>query len=74
MAAMIIVFVFGILVSSIDPNVHSVVDGIWWAVATISTVGYGDVVPASHLGRMIGVILIVLGIVCLSRLQLISWP
>ena len=62
MAAMIIVFVFGILVSSIDPNVHSVFDGIWWAVATISTVGYGDVVPSSHLGRMIGVVLIVLGI------------
>lgn len=62
LAALFIVCLFGVLISSIDPNIHSIVDGIWWAVATVSAVGYGDVVPTSPLGRLLGIVLIVLGI------------
>jgi len=36
-------------------------DGIWWAVSTITTVGYGDYVPVTNLGRVIGIILQILG-------------
>lgn len=61
-AATVIVIIFGIIISSIDPAVHTVWDGIWWAIATISTVGYGDVTPTSALGRVLGVLLIVVGI------------
>lgn len=60
-AALIIVF-FGVLVAGVDPSIHNVSDGIWWAIATVSTVGYGDVIPTSPLGRMIGVLLIVIGL------------
>jgi voltage-gated potassium channel len=34
-------------------------DGVWWAIVTVATVGYGDVVPVTELGRLIGVVLIV---------------
>ncbi|MDF1796628.1 MAG: potassium channel family protein [Coxiellaceae bacterium] len=61
-ASLIIVIAFGLLVSGIDPNVKSPWDGIWWALATVSTVGYGDVVPASALGRMLGGALIIMGL------------
>ncbi len=61
-ASLIIVVAFGLLVSGIDPNVKSPWDGIWWALATVSTVGYGDVVPASALGRMLGGALIIMGL------------
>lgn len=62
MASLIIVVAFGFLVSGIDPNVKSPWDGVWWALATVSTVGYGDVVPSSALGRIFGGALIVMGL------------
>ena len=62
LAAGIIVVVFGLLVAGIDPNIHHAIDGFWWALATVSTVGYGDVVPSSMLGRLLGMLLIVIGI------------
>jgi voltage-gated potassium channel len=36
-------------------------DGIWWAVVTISTVGFGDYVPQTYVGRGIAIIMILVG-------------
>ncbi|BCN93635.1 hypothetical protein THMIRHAM_14200 [Thiomicrorhabdus immobilis] len=41
-------------------------DGIWYALVTITTVGYGDVVPVSDAGRIFGVMLILFGVVFFS--------
>ena len=37
-------------------------DALWWAVVTITTVGYGDYTPVSPIGRIIGVIVMFSGI------------
>jgi voltage-gated potassium channel Kch len=37
-------------------------DGIWWAIVTATTVGYGDISPVTTEGRIIAVVLMLLGI------------
>jgi voltage-gated potassium channel len=37
-------------------------DGIWWAVSTVTTVGYGDVYPQSDAGRIIAMTIMLVGI------------
>ena len=65
----LIVIVFaGYLMAGIDPNIKTPSDGIWWAWVTVTTVGYGDLVPVSPEGRMFGGLLILLGIGLFSML------
>jgi voltage-gated potassium channel len=45
----------------IEPH-RSEWDGIWWAVTTVTTVGYGDISPTTDAGRVIGIILMTTGI------------
>ena len=47
----------------VDPdNFPSLGLAIWWALQTVTTVGYGDVVPTTDVGRVIGGIEMVIGI------------
>ena len=41
-------------------------DAIWWSIVTISTVGYGDKVPITTAGRIVGSITIVSGLILIS--------
>lgn len=44
----------------------SIPDAMWWAMATITTVGYGDVYPVTVLGRIIGACTMISGIVMIA--------
>jgi voltage-gated potassium channel len=54
----------GAALALLEPEVTDggVGTGIWWAIVTSTTVGYGDVAPESIPGRIVGVILMLLGI------------
>lgn len=43
-------------------NIKSLSDAFWWAVQTVSTVGYGDVYPVTPEGRIIGIFVMFAGI------------
>lgn len=43
-------------------NIHSYWDAIWWAVVTVTTVGYGDRFPVTVGGRVVAIVLMFLGI------------
>lgn len=36
--------------------------GLWWAVATLTTVGYGDIYPITVIGRILGAVIAIMGI------------
>jgi voltage-gated potassium channel len=46
-------------------------DGVWWAIVTLGTVGYGDFVPTNVPGRVVGSALIVVGVTFLAFLTAI---
>ena len=63
------VVVFGVLERIVDPKTyHTVWLGMWWAVETVTTVGYGDVVPDQTAGKVIGAFLMLGGLSLLAVL------
>jgi len=47
-------------------TIVSIPDALWWAIITVTTVGYGDVLPESYVGKLAGSILLVCGILLIS--------
>ncbi len=64
----VFIVIAGILAAGIDSGIETPWDGIWWAWVTVTTVGYGDVVPVTGPGKILGAILILLGIGLFSLL------
>lgn len=64
--AIAVSFGAGLTLYIIDPNIHSMGDGIWSAWVTMTHVGFGDVVPTSLLGRLFSAALILFGLALFS--------
>lgn len=61
--ALVLVLVAGALARIVEPDTFTSIGlAYWWAVTTVSTVGYGDVVPEDPAGRVVGVILMLAGL------------
>src|SRR3954465_11405073 len=57
------VVVFGVVERLVDPGTFdNVWLGMWWAIQTVTTVGYGDVVPGSTVGKVIASFLMLGGL------------
>ncbi|EME69193.1 Kef-type K+ transporter NAD-binding component [Paramagnetospirillum caucaseum] len=70
LAALFIMLILAISASTLlyfaeratNPNFASVPAAMWWAIVTLATVGYGDVVPITPLGKLLGSVVAVLGL------------
>ncbi len=60
--AAMVIMLSGLVMAAIEPTVMSPWDGIWWAWVTVTTVGYGDIVPQTPAGKLFGSLLILLGV------------
>lgn len=70
---LIIVFIGSFTVLILERNTASAQitnfsDAIWWSISTITTVGYGDIVPHTIAGRIMGIFLMVVGIGVMAAL------
>ena len=68
-------FTFYLIEAGVNPHVHSISDALWYAVIAITTVGFGDIAPVTTDGRIISVIIVVVGIVFVGFLtaSISSW-
>ncbi|OHV31541.1 MULTISPECIES: potassium channel family protein [Pseudofrankia] len=66
-ATTLTVLVGGVVIRVVDArSVPNVGIGMWWALQTVTTVGYGDVVPGTAAGRLIGSFIMLESIAFLS--------
>ena len=50
----------------VNENITSFLDALYWALVTVSTVGYGDISPVTDMGKMISMVGIIFGIAMIS--------
>ena len=69
--ASIVIFISSVLIYVMEANnpaspINTLFDAVYWSIVTISTVGYGDVVPVTDAGRVVAMVVIVSGIALLA--------
>ena len=58
-----ITIISGVVMHFTDQKTYpNIGDGLWWAIQTITTVGYGDLVPTSTAGRLVAALVMIAGI------------
>ena len=62
------IVLFGFIFFTTEPDVKSFSDGLWWALVTITTVGYGDITPMTTIGRLVASALMFLGLGLIASL------
>jgi voltage-gated potassium channel len=73
MSAMTVLFLCSVLVLQFESrspqaNITSGSDAVWWAIVTITTVGYGDYYPVTFPGRIVGVLVMLSGVGIIAAL------
>jgi voltage-gated potassium channel len=79
-SAVLLVFVGSLAILDVERNapgakIHNFGDAMWWAVTTITTVGYGDLYPVTVVGRLVAVGIMIGGVALIGVVTatLASW-
>jgi voltage-gated potassium channel len=66
-AALVIATLMHLIEGKVQPDKFGTIpDAMWWAIATLGTIGYGDVVPVTPVGRILATGTIFLGLVMVA--------
>jgi voltage-gated potassium channel Kch len=66
-AMVVVVFAGGVLIRLAEPEKFPGIGiGMWWALQTVTTVGYGDVIPQTVVGRLVGAVIMLESIAFIS--------
>lgn len=52
----------------VNEHIEGLDDALWWSIVTLSTVGYGDISPVTHAGRLVAILTMVVGVGVLGTL------
>ncbi len=71
MFSSIVIFVSSVLIYVMEANnqdspIDTLYEAFYWSIVTISTVGYGDITPATDAGRLVAIFVIIAGIAVLA--------
>ena len=67
LASLITILTCTVIMTNIEHMDFS--DALWWSIVTVTTVGYGDLAPASDIGRIVAVVLMLVGIGLIGALS-----
>lgn len=62
----IVVAISAIILARVEPQIDNVLDGIWYCFIAFTTVGFGDIVATTAIGRIITVLVTVYGVVIIA--------
>ena len=68
LSASLTILVVPLEAGKMGAKINNLGDSIWWSVSTITSVGYGDVVPVTFEGRVLGMLLQVIGVIFTSSI------
>ncbi len=54
--------IFSIESNHTNSQINTMIDAVWWTVATVTTVGYGDIVPVTETGKIVAIFYMFFGI------------
>lgn len=52
---------FYLIEAGSNPRLKHFIDAIWWSFATATTTGYGDITPVTMAGKILGILLMLMG-------------
>ncbi|MHB9031253.1 MAG: ion channel [Candidatus Latescibacterota bacterium] len=62
----LLMIMIAIAEEGVNDGFHCIWDSLYWAVVTLASVGYGDIVPRGHLGRVLTIPFIIISVVLMS--------
>ena len=66
--AILFIFIVTVSIRLLDPGINDIPTAIWFIVVSMTSTGYGDVVPVTHSGRLIGIIAMIGGILIFATI------